>query len=74
MRPNITVKAGKGIEVVQKMLEEHEEVAALVLGAAANGAPGPLITHFAGSGAVTIKCPVIIVPGGLSDARIDELS
>lgn len=74
IRPNITVKAGDSVEVVLQMLKEHPETAALVLGAAANGAPGPLVTHFAGNHAGTLQCPVIIVPGALSDAQIDELS
>jgi Universal stress protein family len=74
LRPNITVKSGEGVEVVKAMLEEHPEIAALVLGAAANGAPGPLVTHFAGNNAGTLQCPVIVVPGSLDDAALDELS
>jgi nucleotide-binding universal stress UspA family protein len=74
LRPNITVKSGEGVDVVKAMLEEHPEIAALVLGAAANGAPGPLVTHFAGNNAGTLQCPVIVVPGSLDDAALDELS
>ena len=73
-RPNITVKAGDGVEVVKAMLEEHPEIAALVLGAAAQGAPGPLVAHFAGNNAGTLPCPVMVIPGSLNDAAIDELS
>jgi nucleotide-binding universal stress UspA family protein len=74
MRPSITVKSGEGVEVVKAMLEEHPEIAALVLGAAANGTPGPLVAHFAGHNAGTLQCPVIVVPGSLDDASIDKLS
>jgi nucleotide-binding universal stress UspA family protein len=74
MRPSITVKSGEGVEVVKAMLEEHPEIAALVLGAAANGTPGPLVAHFAGNNAGTLQCPVIVVPGSLDDASIDKLS
>lgn len=74
LRSNITVKSGEGVNVVKAMLEEHPEIAALVLGAAANGAPGPLVTHFAGNNAGTLQCPVIVVPGSLDDAALDELS
>lgn len=73
-RPNITVKAGDGVEVVREMLEQQPGIAALVLGAAAQGAPGPLVSHFAGNNAGTLSCPVIVVPGSLDDARVDELS
>jgi hypothetical protein len=74
LRSSITVKSGEGVNVVKAMLEEHPEIAALVLGAAANGAPGPLVTHFAGNNAGTLQCPVIVVPGSLHDAALDELS
>jgi hypothetical protein len=46
----------------------------LVLGAAAQGAPGPLISHFTGVNAGTLPCPVMVIPGSLSDAQLDELS
>jgi nucleotide-binding universal stress UspA family protein len=74
MRPSITVKAGDGVEVVRHLLEEVGGIAALVLGAAATGIPGPLVSHFAGNYAGSLQCPLIIVPGSLSEAQIDELS
>lgn len=73
-RPSITVKPGDAIEVVKTMLDEHPEIAALVLGAAAQGAPGPLIAHFTGVNAGSLRCPVMVIPGSLSDEAIDELS
>ena len=48
-------------------------VAALVLAAAAEGAPGPLVTHFS-SIAGSLSCPLFIVPGGLSEEQIDAVS
>jgi nucleotide-binding universal stress UspA family protein len=74
VRPAITVKPGEAIEVVKAMLEEHPEIAALVLGAAAQGAPGPLIAHFTGVNAGTLPCPVMVIPGSLTDEHLDELS
>ncbi len=74
LRPNITVKSGDGVEVVKGMLAEHPEIATLVLGAAAQGVPGPLVSHFAGNNAGTLHCPVMVIPGSLSDEQIDELS
>ena len=71
--PQITVKVGDGKAVVDEYLAEHPEVAALVLGAAAEGNPGPLVTHFSGmSGG--LPCPLFIVPGGLTDEEIDKIS
>ncbi|RVQ69766.1 universal stress protein [Croceicoccus ponticola] len=72
--PAISVKVGDGAKVVADYLVEHGEVAALVLGAAAEGAPGPLVAHFAGQRAGQLPCPLMIIPGGLSDEQIDALS
>ncbi|MGC1269567.1 MAG: universal stress protein, partial [Croceibacterium sp.] len=52
---------------------EHPEVAALVLGAAGEGNPGPLVTHFSTT-AGALPCPLFIVPGGMSEEEIDRLS
>jgi nucleotide-binding universal stress UspA family protein len=73
-RPDITVKSGEGVDVVRTMLDEHPEIAALVLGAAPQGAPGPLVAHFTGNNAGTMRCPVMVIPGSLDDRAIDELS
>ena len=71
--PPIAVKVGDGATVIREYLEEHPEVAALVLGAAPEGNPGPLVTYFSqASGA--LPCPLFVIPGGLSDEDIDRLS
>ena len=72
--PQISVKTGDGEGVVRDYLGEHPEVSALVLGAAVEGGPGPLVTHFAGTLAGQLPCPVFVVPGSLSDPDIDRLS
>ena len=71
--PQIAVRVGSAQTVIREYLEEHEEVAALVLAAAEDSNPGPLVTHFT-SGAHALPCPVYIVPGSLSDEKIDELA
>jgi nucleotide-binding universal stress UspA family protein len=72
--PVISVVVGDAVKVVREFLADHPEVAALVLGAAAEGAPGPLVSHFAGTHAGQLPCPVFIVPGSLSEDAIDRLS
>ena len=72
--PEISVHSGEGVKVVIEYLAEHPEVAALVLGAAAEGGPGPLVTHFSGAGAGQLPCPLYIVPGSLAEAEVDRLS
>jgi nucleotide-binding universal stress UspA family protein len=74
LRPSITVRQGEGVAVVREILKTSPGIAALVLGAAAHGGPGPLITHFAGAEAGAMPCPLMIVPGSLSDEALDLLS
>jgi nucleotide-binding universal stress UspA family protein len=71
--PVISVKVGSGVAVIQEYLKEHPEVAALVLGTAPEGSPGPLVTHFAAH-AGALPCPVYIVPGGFTNEDIDRLA
>ncbi len=73
LRPTIKVKQGDPVALVRETIAENDQIAALVLGAAATGAPGPLITHFAGSDAGGLPCPVFIVPGALSREDLDRL-
>jgi nucleotide-binding universal stress UspA family protein len=74
IRPTITVKQGEPVAVVRKTLDENEGIAALVLGAAATGAPGPLVAHFAGSEAGSLPCPIMVIPGSLDRDAVDRLS
>lgn len=72
--PSITVRQGDPVVVVRELLAEQPHVAALVLGAAATGNPGKLVSHFAGADAGQLPCPLMIVPGSLDDETIDRLS
>lgn len=72
--PQIMVRSGKPAEVVRTVIQENDEISALVLGTAANGAPGPLVAHFTGQDTGTLPCPVMLIPGGLDTARLDALS
>jgi len=71
--PTITVRIGEGQAVIKEYLAEHPEVAALVLGSAAEGGPGPLVTHFSAH-AGSLPCPLFVIPGTLSNDDIDQLS
>jgi len=74
IRPAITVRQGDAVAIVRTMLDEEEGIAALVLGAAEDGVPGPLVAYFAGPEAGKLPCPVMIIPGALSREDIDRLS
>ena len=72
--PVISVRTGDGVRVVRDYLATHPEVAALVLGAASDGTPGPLVTHFAGQGVGHLPCPLFIIPGAMKPEDLERLS
>lgn len=71
--PQIAVRVGDAKAVIKEYLTEHPEIAALVLAAAPEGGPGPLVTYFSNA-AGSLPCPLFIVPGGLDEEAIDRLS
>ena len=74
IKPSITVREGDPVKALTELLKERDDIAALVLGAMSEGGPGPLVSHFAGSVAGTLPCPLIIVPGGLDEEQLERLS
>ena len=73
IKPSITVKQGDPVKAATELLKERDDIAALLLAAASESGPGPLVSHFSGSVAGTLPCPLIIVPGGLGDEAFDRL-
>ena len=71
---NIIIQQGEVVRTVRDYLEGREDVAALVLGAAPSGSPGPLVVNFTGNDAGKLPCPVMIIPGSLTDERLEQLS
>ena len=71
---NIIIQQGEVVRSVRDYVGEREEIAALVLGAAPSGNPGPLVANFAGADAGKLPCPLMIIPGSLSDERLEQLS
>jgi nucleotide-binding universal stress UspA family protein len=74
IQANIIIRQGEVVKAVREFLAGREDVAALVLGAAPSGSPGPLVANFAGTDAGLLPCPVMIIPGSLSDERLEALS
>jgi nucleotide-binding universal stress UspA family protein len=74
LRPSLVVRHGEAARVVRDMIGADPSIAALVLGAAASGPPGPLIAHFAGADAGALPVPVMIVPGSLTAEALDRVS
>ena len=63
---------GKKVEEILKLIDEDEDIAVLVLGAAVDAkGPGPLVSSLAaGKAAGTYPVPITIVPGNLT---LDDL-
>ncbi len=73
LQASVTVRQGVATAIVRELLFEDHAIAALVLGAAANGAPGPLVSYFTGADCGALPVPVMIVPGSLCIAELDRL-
>ena len=70
----IIVQQGEPVRSVREYIGAREEIAALVLGAAPSGSPGPLVVNFCGNDAGKLPCPVMLIPGSLSDEQLERLS
>ena len=74
IKPQIVVMEGEPVSVVRGYVGTRLDIAALVLGAAPAGHPGPLVADFTGTDAGKLPCPVMIIPGSLSDEQLEMLS
>ena len=70
----VAIQQGEPARSLRDYLGNRDDVSALVLGAAPSGNPGPLVMSFCGSDAGKLPCPVMVIPGSLSDERLDQLS
>jgi len=69
--PVVHMREGDAREELEKLLAEEPSISILVLAASTeSGAPGPLISHIVGKGSGSIRVPVTIVPGSLTDEEI----
>jgi nucleotide-binding universal stress UspA family protein len=70
------IRQGKASEEIVKLIAEDEDIAILVLGAAADvQGPGPLVSSLAaGSAAGGFPVPITVVPGNLSLDDIKALA
>ena len=73
-RPGVVVRTGEAAAAVMEVVAADPSIRALVLGAAVKGTPGPLVSYFAGERAGSLPCLLIIVPGGLDEARLEALA
>ena len=74
IKPEIVVRQGDPVDVVRAYVGTREDIDALVLGAAPSGHPGPVVANFTGNDAGKLPCPVMIIPGSMSDEQLENLS
>src|SRR5688500_16886498 len=67
IKPEIVLRQGDAVKIVREHIMSRDDIAALVLGAASGGSPGPLVAHFSGKDSGNLPCPLMIIPGSLSE-------
>ena len=69
------VREGSPRDELLKLIDAESTLSILVLAAAAGGdGPGPLVSFLLDKGLSRLTIPVVIIPGGLSEADIDSLT
>ncbi len=72
--PELIYREGKTYEELQKLIEEDQDIAVLVLASGdGNEGPGPLVSALAASG-TAFSIPVIVVPYNMSDEEIESVT
>lgn len=73
IRPELVIREGQRAPQIMELIEEDEDIAILVLAAAAGSeGPGPLIASLA-TKSNAFPIPVTIVPGDLTDEDMDAI-
>ena len=73
--PDLYLRQGDTVPTLLKVIRENPAISMLVLGAGTGTeGPGPIVSAISGKLAGQIDVPVTIVPGDLSEERIDALT
>lgn len=73
--PTLYIRNGQASEQLLKLLAEEPSISILVLAAGTGrGGPGPLINFVVGQMSGTLRIPVTVVPGYLSDEQLDAIT
>ena len=75
VEPEFVLKEGKRAEEIERLIDEDEDIAVLVLAAGTESeGPGPLVTNLVGKRAGSFPVPITIVPGHLDEAALDTIA
>ena len=73
--PMVYLREGDPAAELLAVIDEHEEISILILGANTKGdSMGPLVSYLTTKGAGELQIPITIVPGNLSDGDIERLT
>lgn len=71
---DIHIAEGEPKEELKSFIEEAGDIFMLVLGANKDGEqPGPLVDYFSGPLVGSLKCPLMIVPGAMTNDDVDSM-
>lgn len=74
-RPGFYIRQGNPLDELLKLQEEDRSITVLVLATRKESDnPGPLLQFLTSKGLAKLRIPVVMVPGNLSEADVDELS
>ena len=73
--PDLHLRQGDTLPELQKLIKDHPAISMLVLGAGTGPeGPGPIVSAISGRLAGKLDIPVTIVPGDISEERLDALT
>ncbi|HYC03437.1 MAG TPA: universal stress protein [Azospirillaceae bacterium] len=73
--PILFLREGEPQTEVLKLISEEPSISILVLAAGTgSGGPGPLVSYIVGRMSGTLRIPITIVPGSLSDEQLDAIT
>ena len=72
--PEIAILEGEPKEQLMEFISGRNDIFGMVLGAGAEGDPGPLVDYFAHQKAGSLPCPVMLIPGSMTYDQVDEMA
>ena len=73
--PAIHIREGRPLDELLKLIDEDPSISILVLGADPGPkGPGPLVSALTGKHVAKLRVPLTIVPGNITDERLDLLA
>lgn len=72
---SLYIEEGKPNDVITGLIEQDDNIVRLILGAGvSSGGPGPMVSYFTGKGISRLRVPLVLVPGHIDIAHIDDIA